>query len=148
MPRERNNALKPTLPSAPSAGRSPIGMHVSSTAAGCSLGVCKSGGDSALGDLVLAFEALGVDAEQDLDLHDLIPEGVGVVELHDSAPWPAAVSRRPGIALHRGHLVTPARQRGAHEQAGGAQSDDGYSHDDQSIRYTSDAFITSIVQLT
>jgi hypothetical protein len=67
MPRERNNVLKPTLPSAPSAGRSPIGMHVSSTAAGCSLGVCKSGGDSALGDLVLAFEALGVDAEQDLD---------------------------------------------------------------------------------
>ena len=63
-------------------------------------------------------------------LHDLIPEGVGVVELHDSAPWPAAVSRRPGITLHCDHLVTAARQRGAHEQAGGAQSDDGYSHDD------------------
>jgi hypothetical protein len=33
----------------------------------CSLDVGKSSADPALGDLVLAFEALGVDAEQDLD---------------------------------------------------------------------------------
>lgn len=33
----------------------------------CSPDVGKGGGDPALGDLVLAFEALGVDAQHDLD---------------------------------------------------------------------------------
>jgi hypothetical protein len=44
--------------------------------------------------------------------------------------------------------VTAACQPGAHEQAGGPQSDDGYSHDDHPVRYTDGALITSIVQLT
>ena len=33
----------------------------------CLPDVCESGRDPALGDLVVAFEALGVDAEQDLN---------------------------------------------------------------------------------
>ena len=69
-------------------------------------------------------------------LHDLMPEGVGVVELHDAVARPAAVGRGPGIALHRDHLVTAARQPGADEQAGGTQPDDGYSHDDHPVRRT------------
>ena len=44
--------------------REPIGMCANSRR--CSLDVGKSSGDPALGDLVLAFEALGVDAKQDL----------------------------------------------------------------------------------
>jgi hypothetical protein len=75
-------------------------------------------------------------------------EGVGVVELHDSAPRPAAVGTRPGVALYRGHLVTPARQPGAGEQAGRTRSDDGYPHGNRPFRYTDDALIASIVQQT
>jgi hypothetical protein len=73
---------------------------------------------------------------------------VGVVELHDAAAGPAAVGRGPGIALQGNHLVTTACQPGTHEQAAGTQSDDGDSRDDHPVRYTNDALITSIVQLT
>ena len=42
----------------------------------------------------------------------------------------AAVRGRPRVALHRCHLMAPARQAGADEQAGRARADDGYAHDD------------------
>jgi len=38
-------------------------------------------------------------------VHDLRPEGVRVMELHDAEPRPAAVRRRPWVALHRDDLV-------------------------------------------
>jgi hypothetical protein len=65
---------------------------------------------------------------------DLKAERVGVVELHDPAPRPVAVGARPGVAVDHGHLVTPARQSSASEQASRTHADDGYPHDDHLIR--------------
>jgi len=79
---------------------------------------------------------------------DLIPERVRVVELHDTQPRPRAVRGRPRVALDRDDLVASPGESGAGEQPGRACSDDCYSHDHHSIRYTEDALIASIVHLT
>src|SRR6516225_5621043 len=79
-------------------------------------------------------------------LHDLIPERVSVVELHDPPPRPGTIRRWPGIALDRDHLVAPACQARTEEQAGRASANDGYAHDNPHLRYTNDAMTALIVQ--
>jgi hypothetical protein len=68
-------------------------------------------------------------------LLDLKPEPVGVVELHDSPPGPAAVRGGPGIALDRDHLVPAARQAGPGEQPSRPRADDGYPHYDRRLSF-------------
>ena len=81
-------------------------------------------------------------------LHDLMPERVSVVELHDTAPRPAPVGRGAGIALHRDHLMSPARQASSDIQTGRTGTDNGYPHDGHPlIRYTIDVMTASIVHL-
>jgi hypothetical protein len=72
-----------------------------------------------------------------------VAERVSVVELHHPAPRPGPIRRRPGIALHRGHLVAPAGESCAGEQAGRARTDDGYTHDNHRLRYT-DNVVTAL----
>jgi hypothetical protein len=78
----------------------------------------------------------------------LMPERVSVVELHDAAPRPAPIGHGARVALHRDHLMPPARQAGAGEQTGRTGTDNGYPHDGHPlIRYTIGVMTASMVHL-
>ena len=80
-------------------------------------------------------------------LHDGLPEGVRVVELHHPAPCPRGVVGRPRVAVDGRHLMAPPRECASEEQARRSGSDDHDLHVVSSpwsnIHYTEDAANTS-----
>jgi hypothetical protein len=60
---------------------------------------------------------------------DLLPEAVGVRELHDTTAFPATARERAAVAVHGQHVVAAGGQTGPGEQPRRPGADDENAHD-------------------